>query len=204
MIRTIKTCLWGAALVLLACGPGAKIGGGKQGAAEALFAASGPTKGSTDRTAQGIDVTLKDLSVSCQYGGQATLKSFVLQVDTTLNGATSGAHYTMAYDHCGAAKTDVGVAEYNGQWDVTQATMVATGTIKLQQTFKGKVTVNGAFDDFVDADVSQSIDVSSLGATGGTVAVNLVGKISDSSGTYNYNEMVNVTAGNLSVQVTNH
>lgn len=202
MNHTIKMCLMGAVLSLVACGPGAKIGGGKQGAAEALYAASGPTKGSTDRNASGIDVTLTDLSVSCQFGGKAILKNYVLQTDPSGTGTSIGAKYTVAYEKCGAVKTEAGVAELNGGWEVVQAIQSTTASAKVAQTFKGKVTYNGAFDDFLEADISQSVDVTALGSTGGTVAVVLKGTLTDSSGTYTYDEAVNVTAGNLSVQVT--
>ena len=75
MKRTLQLALFAAALALVACGPPpAKIADGKQGAAEALYAASGPTKGSTTRS-QPIDVTLTDLNVSCQFGGSAILKA---------------------------------------------------------------------------------------------------------------------------------
>ncbi|MBK7858196.1 MAG: hypothetical protein IPJ65_06145 [Archangiaceae bacterium] len=205
MNRTIKMSGLGLALALVACGgPGAKIGSGKQGAAEALFAAAAPTKGSSNRTAQGIDVSLQDLKVTCEFGGQATLANYLLQVDTSGTGATTGAKYTVKYDQCGLAKTSAGVAVYDGQWDVTQSTAVGSAGVQVKQTFKGKVTVTGAFDDFVDADVTQSVDVSALGQSGGSVSVVLKGTIADTSGSYTYDEAVNVTAGNLSVDVTTH
>ena len=202
MIRTIKTCLVGAALVLVACGPGAKIGGGKQGAAEALYAASGPTSGSTSRTQGVIDVTLSDLSVACRFGGDATMKNFVLKVDTAGLGANVGQQFDMAYNNCGAVKTDVGVANLNGSFKLVQAVQTSTSAVSVSQTFKGKVTFDGAFDDFLEADIVQSVDASALSSGSGQVSVVLKGTLTDSSGTYTYDEAVNVTAGTLSVQVT--
>ena len=74
--------------------------------------------------------------------------------------------------------------------------------MKIAQTFKGKITFDGAFNDFLEADIVQSVDVSSLRAAPVQVSVILKGTLTDSSGTYTYDEAVNVTAGNLSVQVT--
>lgn len=202
MNRTIKLCLAGAAVSLVACGPGAKIGGGKQGAAEALYAASGPTKGSTDRTSQPLDVSLSDLSVKCQLGGSATLKNYVLKTDTSGGNVSVGAAYDVAYDQCAASKSDQGNAVLSGSWKVTQSVQTTSGSVKVLQTFKGKIEFGGAFQDFLDADITQSVDVTSLGSTSGSVSVNLVGKLTDSSGTYDYNESVNVTAGSVSVAVT--
>ena len=54
-------------LALVACGPGAKING-KQGAAEAMFAASQPSKAST--SASPVDVSAK-----CPHGGTAEIRS---------------------------------------------------------------------------------------------------------------------------------
>lgn len=203
MIRTIKMCLVGAALSLVACGPGAKIGGGKQGAAEALYASSGPTSSSTSRT-QGvvIDVMLSDLSVPCRFGGDALLKNYVAKVDTSSVGANVGAQYDVAYNNCGAVKTEVGVANLNGGFKLVQAVQTSTSGVSVSQTFKGKVTFDGAFQDFLEADIVQSVDASSLASGTGQVSVILKGTLTDSSGTYTYDEAVSVTAGTLSVQVT--
>ncbi len=197
MIRTIKMCLVGGALTLVACGPHAKIGGGKQGAAEALFAASGPTKESTS-VGQGINTAVTDRSVACRYGGQATLKNFSVDVQ---QGHVS-ALYDVAYENCGASNSEAGTVVLGGAWKATQLVDTAQGNVKVAQTFKGKIIFGGAFDDFLDADIVQSVDVSSLGTGTGSVAVTLKGTMTNSSGTYTYDEAVNVTAGNVSVAVT--
>jgi len=202
MNRTIKMCLGVASLSLVACGPGAKIGGGKQGAAEALFAASGPTKESTNPS-QGIDIMVKDRSIACQYGGTATLKNFTLKTDTVGGvGSNVGAQYDVSYENCGASNSEAGKVVLAGAWQATQSIQQSTGTVKVAQTFKGKLTFGGAFDDFLDADIVQSVDVNALGTGTGTVAVVLKGTLTNSSGTYTYDEAVNVTAGNVSVAVT--
>ena len=64
-----------AVVALCACGPKAQITGGKQGASEALYAASGPMKGGADKAASRIDVS-GSVDVRCAEGGSATLKGF--------------------------------------------------------------------------------------------------------------------------------
>ena len=54
-----------SSLMMVACGPGAKIDG-KQGAAEAMFAASQPSKGSA--AASPVDISAK-----CPHGGTAEI-----------------------------------------------------------------------------------------------------------------------------------
>jgi hypothetical protein len=204
MNHTIKMCLMGAALTLVACGPGAKIGGGKQGAAEALFAASGPTSGASDRNQQGIvvDVKLQDLAVACRHGGEAVMKDFTLKVDSSQLGANVGSNYDMAYNNCGAVKTDVGVANLNGSFKLVQTVATTTGSASVQQSFKGRITFDGAFNDFLEADIVQSVNASALASGTGAVSVVLKGTLTNASGTYTYDEAVNVTAGSLSVDLS--
>jgi hypothetical protein len=203
MIRTIKMCLAvGGALAMAACGPGAKLGGGKQGAAEALYAAGAPAASSTN-AGQPINISLTgDTTVSCRYGGTASLQNFALDTSTTSTGANVGAKFTLAYNKCGAAQSSAGVAVFDGSYDVTQAIVADPGAATVKQSFKGKVTVSGAFDDFLQADITEDVDAQHLTATTGSVSVSLVGTLSDSSGDYTYNESVDVTANNLQVQAT--
>lgn len=204
MNHTIKMSVLAAALTLVgtACGPGAKIGGGKQGAAEALFAASQPTTGAVDRNMQPIDINFSgEVTVGCKFGGSATMKGFQLLTGTA--GSTNiGQKFTLAYNNCGAVKTDVGVANFNGAFDVNQTVQAGSGAVNIAQTFKGKVTVDGAFDDFLDADISQKVSATALSATGGGVSIELVGSLETSTDKHTFNESVSVTPGNLSVLVT--
>lgn len=190
-----------SALALAACSPAAKIGNGKQGAAEALYAASMPTSAKTDTAGAGVDVS-GSVSFSCPEGGTASLSNF--QASLSLDaGVSFGSKFKLAYDQCGLAKADVGVAVYNGSFDVTRALVAGGGSATYAQTFKGKVLVQGAFDDFLEVDATQNLAASALNGTG-SVAMTLKGTVSVSSGTYTYDEAVNVTAGQLSVQRTSN
>lgn len=187
-----------AALTLVACGPAAKIGNGKQGAAEALYAASLPTSASADKAATPVDLT-GDVTWSCPQGGTAQLSGFSANL-VVGGGATIGTKYTLTYKDCGLAKGDVGVARYNGSFAVTKSVLATAGTVSIDQAFKGKVMVQGAFDDFLDADVTQSLQASALNGAG-AVSMTLKGTVAVSSGSYVFDEAVNVTAGQLSVAV---
>ena len=170
-----------SAFALAACGgPGAKISG-KDGAAQALFAASTATKNGAERSNTGIDVN-GEVTVNCAEGGTAKLSGFSTKVGLG-TGVTLAHEFTITYANCGAAKSDAGVAIYNGNMTVGQNIKASTGSgVTAAQSFKGKVLVQGAFDDFIDADVSQDIEVAKLSSTSGaSVSMKLVGTVATSS-----------------------
>ena len=88
-----------------------------------------------------------------------------------------------------------GVAIYNGSFTVTQAVIASSSGASVDQTFKGRIEVQGAFNDFIEADVKQSVSVTGLSSSSGAVSMKLVGTIKTSEGTNTFNEDVNVTAG---------
>jgi hypothetical protein len=181
-------------LGLMACGGTAKIGGGKDGAAQAFFAASTASSARATPSAMPADV-LGNLSWKCPEGGEATLSGFGASVNTGGGGATVAQSFTITYKNCGAAKSDVGVAVYNGSMTVTQSVVTGADGVSLDQQFKGRVEVQGAFNDFLQVDVRQQVSVTGLSSSGGTVGMKLVGTISTSSDAFTFNETVNVTAG---------
>lgn len=181
-----------SSFVLMACGPGAKLDG-KQGAAEALFAASQPTA-KANSAAQPADSL--SISYSCPQGGNASITAASLN----LGGGSVSTAFKLGYDSCGLAKNDVGVAVFNGDLNFTQAIDVNAG-VSLEQKFTGKVLVQGAYDDFIDADVTQTVNVSDLSSGTGAVSMTLKGTISTSEGTYTYDEAVTVTPGSISAHL---
>jgi hypothetical protein len=195
------------AFTLAACGPGEKIQSGKQGAAEALYAASGSTKPGADRLSQPLLTT--DLSLSCQLGGTAKLSAFQVVSNTGLGqgGAFDvGQSFTVTFDHCAAASTSSqsGKAELNGHVDVTQAIDLTAASAGVLQKIKGHIDYQGAMNDFIDADVTQSISAAALSAHSGGVSYNLNGTLADSSGSYTYAsaDSLSVNAGTISVQAS--
>lgn len=185
---------------LVACGPGAKIASGKDGAAQALYAASGASAKGQDPYSQPIDVGLS-ATYKCREGGEAKLSGFQTVTDFTGGGVSVAQSFDIAYNNCGAVKTKAGVAILNGSWKATQGVVTSSGGVNVAQNFKGKILFQGAMDDFLDVDVVQTVGVSGLDQSSGSVSMVLKGTIADSSGTYTYDEAVSVTAGDLSVTV---
>jgi hypothetical protein len=195
MIKRVLMLAVGS-LALVACGPGAKIDG-KQGAAEALLAASQPTKSATDSGATPVDLS-GGVTWKCPEGGSAEIKGGSLSIGT--GGVTAG--LTLKYNGCGLAKSDVGVAVFNGSMTFSQNVMAGSSGVGLDQAFKGRVTVQGAYDDFIDADVKQIINVGDLGTAGKGVSMSLKGTITTSENTFTFDEMLTVMAGTISAKVT--
>lgn len=194
-MNTKLTLLTLTTLALTACGPGSKVGGGKQGAAAAASALSTPTKQAADRSATPADLT--DLTYSCTKGGTAKMSNFKAAIDTS-GGTSVSQTYTMVLTGCVLASSDAGDALYTGTVEVTQRVITGTGGVQVEQKFKGHVSIDGAFSDFLDTDFAQTVDVSALGKQG-DVSVMLKGTVTNTSGTYTYNESVSITAGKIEV-----
>lgn len=194
MMKRIVMIVVGS-FALMACGPGAKIDG-KQGAAEALFAASKPSKAKADSSATPIDLT-GGISWNCPEGGSAEISGASVSVGG--GGVSTGV--TLSYKGCGLAKSNVGVAIFNGDMTLSQNITTGGGNVGVNQSFKGKVLVQGAYDDFLDADVSQIINVGDLGSAGTGVAMTLKGTIKTTDGTFTFDEMLTVMSGTITAKV---
>lgn len=186
-----------SAMSMFACGGGAnaKVGGGKEGAAQALAAASAPTKASSDRAATPADLT-GDIDWACPHGGTAKLSGFQ---DVNVQGGVGvsvAQAFRVTYDNCGLAQSDVGTAIYSGTLDVTQKVDVSADGVFLDQELKGRLTIGGAFNDFLDTNVTQRVAVTALDGNG-TVSMELKGSLSNSSGSYDYDGSISVTGGSL-------
>lgn len=177
------------------CGGAAKVGGGKQGAANSLAAASKPTKAGANVAATPVDVM--PVNYSCPKGGSATLGAFTQEIDLTGGTGTVSQKFTVTYAACGLAESEAGVAIYDGSFTVTQSVQGDATGGTISQRYSGRVTIGGAFEDFLEADVSQEVSGSTLESASGSVK--LVGKLTNSSGTYTYNESVTVNGGKLDI-----
>lgn len=194
MMKRIVTLAVGS-LVMVACGPGAKIDG-KQGAAEALFAASKPSQAKADNSASPIDIAAS-VTWNCPEGGSTRISGASVNVGSS--GVSTGV--TMTYNGCGLSKSGVGVAVFNGDLKLSQKIDINGATVNLDQQLKGRVLVQGAYDDFLDADITQKVAVGDLGANGTGVSMYLVGTITTSDGTFTFDESVNVNSGSITARV---
>lgn len=197
-MKTQLIAVFGAVLVLSACGQGAKIGGGKQGASEAFLAASQATKGGADKAGQ--KAATGEITVSCSGGGSATLKGF--QVVLGSGGILDvGQSFDAVYNDC-RVSTESGPASMNGTLSVVQTVKVATGTVDIDQAMKGKLTWMGAIDDFLEMDITQKVQAAALTKTSGGVGMYLKGKLIDSEGTFTFDESLEVTAGKITLSAS--
>jgi hypothetical protein len=172
------TMMTAALLGLAACGgPGVKLGGGKTGAAQALQAASAPTKAGVNKSASPIDVT-GALDYQCPHGGSARLEAFKVNVNDTAAGGVVSQSFIVKYTKCGLAQSQAGIVIYDGRFEVAQRVEESALGGTVEQTFKGRLTLSGAFDDFLEADIKQRVADSALGA--GNVSVRLEGSLKTS------------------------
>ncbi|HEX8822846.1 MAG TPA: hypothetical protein VF794_23165 [Archangium sp.] len=194
---TRLTMLSAMAAGVVACGGGAQLGGGEEGAAQAAFQASKPM-GRTGRTSQklldkalasgAVNVTL---TAKCTQGGKATLKADLTQV-----GQNGAIHYSVTYDDC----SEDGRNEYNGTMAASMRfdADLSLGTLSFITTMKGKLTIEGEVSDFIDADVTLTMDFNATSARAGNVQLVLDGTVKTSTGSYTYaNESLSITAGEL-------
>ncbi|MCA2977543.1 MAG: hypothetical protein INH41_16565 [Myxococcaceae bacterium] len=179
---------------LAACGGTAKLGGGKEGAAQAFFAASNATAAGANRMSQGLDLA-PSISFRCPEGGEAALTGFGASIDASGAGASVAQSFTVTYKDCGAAKSAAGVAVYTGSFTVTQSVNSSASGASVDQRFKGRVNVLGAFNDFIEADVRQQVSVTGLSSSSGAVSMKLVGSLRTFTDSHTYNEDINVVAG---------
>jgi predicted small secreted protein len=186
------------ALVLTGCGTGGAKVAGKDGAAQAVYAMTGASKTGANRATGGID--LSDASATCAKGGTVKLSAFKTEVDLS-DGASVVLGYNMTFTNCGLVSSDQGDALYNGTVAVSQKVVTGAAGVKVEQAFKGTVTLAGAFNDTLAVDVKQSVNVTDMGQSG-SVSIVLVGSATTSSGTYSWDGSVTVTGGTIAAEVT--
>ncbi len=175
-------------LATMACGPAAKPAAkidGKQGAAEAMFAAS-------ERAKPAADWPL-DVDASCPQGGTAPITSSGTATD-----------FRIKYKDCGVAENDLGVAIYRGELAFTQSIYSVSSVFDqpnvtwLSHVYKGKIFVEGAYDDFLDVDLQIPEPLGRLPVKPGTrLEVIMSGQLTTSEGTFFFSESVGVVSGQI-------
>ncbi len=178
-------------MTVLACGSGAPLSTGKPAAAQAVAALSTPTKASTQRDPKDVSTALN----GCARGGSVTLSNFTYEVDLS-EGTVASQRYTMELNDCALATSASGDAHYSGKVQVTQRVYLVGPRSDIAQTFSGRLTIGGAFDDFLETEITQTVSLADLGADHSVSAV-FKGSVSNRSGTYTFNESVDITAGQL-------
>ena len=195
MRKILLTTLAVTSTLMMGCGGSAKIAG-KDGAAQAVHALTTPSQTGANRATTVLDLT--DASATCPKGGTAKLSGFNNQIDISGSGASATLTFTMVLTNCGLATSDQGDALYNGTVTVAQKVITNASGVQVAQAFKGNLTIGGAFNDSLDVDVTESVNVLDMGKIG-SVSVVLKGSVKTSSSTYTYDESVNVLAGSISI-----
>ncbi len=165
--------------VLSGCGGGAKIADNKEAAAAAAFAASrGANSAHGMYRALQQPIVGMSTTVDCPNGGTVAVGL------TTLAGGTGASvGYELTYNNCNYDSAN----SLSGT--MTLAMNVSSGeTTGIALTMKGRVTFSGETSDFVDMDLTQTVDITRLSETSGTVSVVLDGTVTTSSNTYTYSQ----------------
>ena len=202
----IRMSMLGAlAVAMIGCG-GAKLGGGKQGAAAALHETGQAGNGARGALLRAFgsyaDINVgQTVEVKGDKGGTATVKIEASGADTT-----DSSKFLMTVDVTFNNYSEDGKNTYNGNMKITMKfsfNVSGTGSTtqvdgEMALTYKGKITLSGEISDFVEADVTETATFSSLQAESGSITVTLNGSIATSTEKHTYtNEKVTFTAGQL-------
>ncbi|KFA90588.1 hypothetical protein Q664_27370 [Archangium violaceum Cb vi76] len=184
-------------LGLVACG-GAKLGGGKEGAAQAAFQASQPVGRNSNKSADALvrqalasGALTASVSYKCHTSGEVSWS-----VDLTNVGQNGTLSYDVNYDGC----NEDGKNEYNGKMAYAMRFAIDPTLQRFAfiTTMKGKLSIEGEISDYIEADVALSMELTATSAHSGNVSLVLDGTIKTSEGSHVYTkETLSITAGEL-------
>ncbi|HEX8539189.1 MAG TPA: hypothetical protein VF664_17115 [Cystobacter sp.] len=202
MTRMIRLMAVSAvALGLTACGGGAKLGGDKQGAAQAAFQASQPAGRSHTKTGQALmDQALASGALNITFSADCAESGKVhLTVDAGATPRLDGAiSYVVRYDAC----NEDGENEYTGEMTTTMGLgLDLDGKVKFGALFiamKGKLTIEGEISDTLETDVRMGMEFVATSKRSGSVELFIDGTIKTSTHSFTYShEIIATTAGRL-------
>ncbi len=182
MKTLIRVVLPVVGLLLGACGPGAKLGGGKEGAAQALSQASSAL--TREGTTTGVNVGVGsgganvgiNVEVQGRRGGFAKV-SVKTAVSTGGGSASAGVDTSVIYQDF----SEDGRTRYNGSVETHQSVFASKALSAVEVSMTGKLTMTGEIEDFLDIQISESVSVDPT-----TVGLKLTGSISTSEETFTY------------------
>lgn len=201
MTRMIRLLAVSAvALGLTACGGGARLGGDKQGAAQAAFQASQPAGRGHTKTGQAlVDQALASgalnitVSADCAESGKVHLT-----VDAGAVPKLGTFSYVIRYDAC----SEDGENEYTGEMKTTVGVgLDLDGKIKFGAIYiamKGSLTIEGEISDTLETDIRLSMEAVATSKRSGSVELVIDGTIKTSTHSFTYSqEVIATTAGRL-------
>lgn len=192
---------------LTACG-GARLGGGKEGAAQALFAVSQPgaQQGQARAAAVGsvhalaLEAAKAQAQGTLEFGTRCAQGGYVyLQVDPERMLENEGAvTWSVRYADCSVDGESRLAGTVRMALAVTSSPTDASFSFVIK--VKGRIDIHGEVEDYVDADVTQTLDFEQLGVREGELTLRLDGTVRTASGTYTYaDEAVVIHVGVLPV-----
>lgn len=186
MIRLLTVAA--LASTLIACGGGAKLAPTKEAAAQAMFNASQNSARSAQGAFEYVNGMVMERTISCRNGGKASFK-----IDFNTVGQNGDFSYDLKFDGC----SNDGKTRMSGTLRSRISFTTSGGNMSMNIGFKGRLDLSGEIDDFLEADVVQTISLTSIDQTSGTVTVRLQGTIrtSEATHTYNQNDTISFTAG---------
>ena len=179
MNRTASLLAVSLALLSSACGPAsAPLAPGKQSTSQALFHALRPASAEpTDTSGQGGAGAAS--SVKGRVGGAAKVA-----FEVSVTSGNVAVRRSITY----VDFTEDGKTFYNGTLAVDVLVKTSATSAVVKYAAKGKVTLSGAVNDFLEADVAIEVDSTSLSSTSGSASVKLAGKVTTSTGAYQYGD----------------
>lgn len=187
MIRSFAVAA--AATFLFACGGGAKFAPTKEAAAQGLFGASQKSPSSTSASWLNEAVSAAQFSltrtVDCEKGGKVGIT-----VDSSTVGAGGAFGFNLNFDNCSRD----GNTRMSGSLRTTISFVTdTTSTFDLNIAVKGRVNFSGEIDDFIEADVVQSVSLAAFNQTSGSVSISLSGTIKTTEGSHTYSSTETIT-----------
>jgi hypothetical protein len=169
-----------------ACAPSLKLDG-KQGAADAMFAAWQRSKLAADWP--------MDPDPSCPLGGTARIAP-----------TSTAQSFIVTYEDCGVAQHELGLALYRGELAFTQSIYSVSSVFdqppisSLSQNFKGRLLVQGGYDDFLEVELlmAEPLGPSSVVEPGTQLSAIVTGTLRTNEGKFTFSEPVSAVSGKIS------
>jgi hypothetical protein len=177
-----------AAVALVGCG-GRPLAPGKEAAAGALFQSSRGASGTPGMLAQVMNSgvgNFTEVKVSCPHGGQVAIQ-FTVNVTDPQASIT----YDLVYDGCSFD----GHTSMKGTLHMTYDITTSGPSVDLAMNLNGHIEFWGDISDHIDANITETVHQGDLNSPATSVSITLDGTISNSSGTYTFDNEVLVING---------
>jgi hypothetical protein len=168
---------WTCVVLLAGCGPGARLGGGKDGAAHALAQASCAL--TRVPTSSGVD--LMNLGLTVEVKG-ARSGSAVITYKTLASSKSGAVESSVSY----RSYSEDGRTYYNGNVAVKSGASIGPTLLGAEIVMAGRLKLTGEVQDFIEVDVTERLELADETQPGGPVSLQLSGSIGTTDASYDY------------------